>query len=171
MSRSLALVFLFVVAVDGLRAQPSDAASLWAANVQAARGVVYSGWGGGCRISKIADVSCTMYQEVKSAAGGRLGLIAYGEEGTSRYLSVEVELAMPGKGQSFVIRIDGRPLANGAVTCRPDESFCSATIVVSRKMLARLERGRMLTIEDRERHEVELRFPLDGFAHARAYLL
>jgi invasion protein IalB len=171
MNRPVAVAFLFVFAVNGLRVQPFDAAVAQAASAPADRGVVYTGWGGGCRISKIADVSCTMYQEAKSVAGKRFGLIAYGEDGASRYLSVEVELAMPSEGRSFFITIDGRPVANGVVTCRPDEAFCSATIVVDKRLLARLKAGRTLMIEDRERREVELSFPLDGFAHARAYLL
>ncbi len=134
-------------------------------------GVIYTGWGGGCRVSRIADVACTMVQEAKSAAGKRLGLIAYGEDGAARFLSVEMERATSIEGQSFMIKIDGRPLENGAVTCRSGELFCSATIVVNGKLLARLNTGRTLTIEDRTGNEIELRFPLGGFAHARAYLL
>jgi invasion protein IalB len=171
MSRCLAAAILFAAAVNGLCCQSFDAALAQGSRAQMPGGVVYSGWGGGCEVSKIADVSCMIAQEAKSAAGKRLGLVAYGEDGADRFLSLDVELAAPGEGQSFLVKIDGRPIAQGAVICRPGESFCSSTIVVPRKLLAQLKSGRILAIENRAGNEIELRFPLDGFAQARANLL
>ena len=169
MNRRFVVAILFAAAVNGLCCRSFDAASAQPAAAQDP--VTYTGWGGGCRVSKTADVACTMYQEAKSAAGRRLGLIAYGEDGAARFLSVEVELAVPGEGRSFVVRIDGRAVAKAAVTCRPGEPFCSTMIVVNGELLARLKSGRLLTIENRAGNAIALRFPLGGFAHARAYLL
>jgi invasion protein IalB len=165
MKRFFGLVVLLAAASIGF-GNRSDAAPRQASEGHAA---VYSYWSGGCSVSEIADVSCRALREVRSATGKRLGLIVFGEEESSRFLFIDVELAKPASDQHFVVDIDGRRLAGADVTCRSDETFCSVTIAVNGRLLKRLAAGRILSIADPVSRNIVLRFPLDGFAYMHAY--
>jgi hypothetical protein len=165
MKRFLGLVVLLAAATIGFGSW-SDAAPGKASEGYAA---VYSYWSGGCSVSRIADVSCLTLREARSTTGERLGLIVFGEQESSRFLFVDVELAKPASNQHFVVDIDGRRLDGGDVACRSDETFCSVTLAVNDRLLKRLAAGRILSVEDPANRSVLLRFPLDGFAYMHAH--
>jgi hypothetical protein len=146
-----------------------DAASVRGIRVNDADTMVFSDWHGGCSVSRLADVSCTMYREARSAAGQRLGLVALGEQESSRFLFVGLELAEPARSQALAVEIDGQRLAKGEVSCRGGDTFCSATIAVDRELLKRLSSAHVLTVVDRSSKKTLLNAPLDGFAEMRAY--
>jgi invasion protein IalB len=133
--------------------------------------VVVSGWSGGCSVSRIADLTCMMRREVRSAAGERLGVVAFGEEQSSRFLFVGVELGKVANSKALVAEIDGKRLVKGDVACRGGDTFCSATIAVDGALLKKLLSAHLLTVVDRSSKKILLSVPLDGFAQVHAYSL
>ncbi len=110
-------------------------------------------------------------REVRSAAGGRLGLVAFGEQDKSRFLFIGLELTEPMRSQALGAEIDGHRLAKGDIACRGTDTFCSTTIAVDGALLKKLLSGSVLTVVDRSSKKVLLSIPLGGFAHMLAKAL
>jgi hypothetical protein len=133
----------------------------------AASAATYSPWRGDCSTSRIADVTCAMRREARSAAGGLLGFVVFGAVDRERFLTVAVVRQTP--AQPVVVAIDGVRIPNGTIACRGGEAICSIVLRVDDGLLGRLMRGSALTIERGD--AIELRFPLHDFARSRGAIL
>ena len=168
MKQSPAIVSLLAAAAVASLAQCGAAFGQTNNNAGA---LVISDWSGGCSVSRIADLTCMMRREVRSAAGERLGIVAFGEEQSSRFLFVGLELGQAANSQVLAAEIDGKRLAKGEVACRGHDTFCTAAVAVDGALLKKLLSAHVLTVVDRSSKKILLSVPLDGFAQAHAYSL
>jgi hypothetical protein len=130
--------------------------------------IEYSHWSaGGCSTSRIADVLCWMGLEARLASGELLGRVLFGQEETSRFLTIETLRSTD--RMSLLFKIDGILILGRPVVCPAEGKFCEAVLSVDNKLLSRLMNGSALTIE--VQGVTRLHFPLRDFAHARRTLL
>jgi len=126
----------------------------------------YSRWSGGCSTNKIADVSCAMRLEARSASGESLGFIVFGQGDRSRFLIIATRSVADAP---LVIKIDSVPISDGPVSCWTKNKFCSVVLSVDDTLLTRLFNGSALITE--VQGEIKLRFPLSDFARSRRAIL
>jgi invasion protein IalB len=130
-------------------------------------GMTYSGWDGGCSVTEIADVSCVMRQEARSASGELLGFVIFGHAERSRFLTIATigsDAQLP-----FSVGIDDVPLAKVPTNCHTEGRFCVVVLSVDEKLLSLLMRGLVLGAQRID--GIRLSFPLGDFALKRRALL
>jgi invasion protein IalB len=129
--------------------------------------VTYTGWRGGCSVNKIADVSCAMRLEARSASGELVGFVVFGHEEKSQFLAVGMNRSIT--PALLVVKIDSVPISGRPIRCHARANLCSAVMAVDNKLLSRLMNGLVLSAE--VRGGIKLSFPLQNFASARRTIL